>query len=60
MADTREDLVALRRRVIKELVDLDRRLPGSRRRSRREQLTALLARPLGLRRRSWLHRLLGR
>jgi hypothetical protein len=60
MADPREDLAALRRRVIKELVDLDRRLPIGRRRSRREQLVALLARPLGHRRRTWLHRLLGR
>ena len=59
-ADPREDLVALRRRVIKELVDLDRRLPLSRRRSRRQQVVAMLARPLGGGRRRLLHRLLGR
>jgi len=58
VAEAREDLLAIRRRVIKELVDLDLHIPG-RRRTRRDRVVALL-RALPRRRRSRWQRLVGR
>jgi hypothetical protein len=58
VAEAREDLLAIRRRVIKELVDLDLRIPG-RRRTRRDRVVSLL-RALSGRRRSRWQRLVGR
>ena len=59
VAEAREDLLALRRRVIKELVDLDVRLPG-RRRSRLDRLAAMFRDSVPRRRRSRWRRLIGR
>jgi len=51
VAEAREDLLALRRRVIKELVDLDLRVPG-RTRTRRDRLAAAVRGAVPRRRRS--------
>jgi hypothetical protein len=59
VAEAREDLLALRRRVIKELVDLDVHIPG-RRRSRFGRLVAMLRNAVPRRRRSRWQRLIGR
>jgi hypothetical protein len=59
VAEAREDLLALRRRVIKELVDLEVRIPG-RRRSRLNRLAAMLRGSVPRRRRSRWQRLIGR
>jgi hypothetical protein len=59
VTEAREDLLALRRRVIKELVDLDVHIPG-RRRTRRDRLVSMLRDSLPRRRRTRWRRLIGR
>jgi hypothetical protein len=59
VAEAREDLLALRRRVIKELVDLDLRVPG-RTRTRRDRLAAIVRGAVPRRRRSRWQRLIRR
>jgi hypothetical protein len=59
VAEAREDLLALRRRVIKELVDLDLRVPG-RRRTRRDRLVSMVRGAIPRRRRTRWQRLIGR